>query len=187
MITCTKCNFPLETEFLNSPGMIHCPSCDALLRVEVFPALFREFPSGAQAESLVLDDEATCFYHPKKKAVVPCSVCGRFLCALCDVEFDGRHLCLSCLESGKKKHKIKDLENHRTLYDTIVLLLAVVPVLFVWPTILTAPMALFLAVRYWKAPSSIIQRTKIRLIIAIIFAVLQIFGWSAFIYSCATR
>ncbi|MBW1796932.1 MAG: hypothetical protein JRJ21_00720 [Deltaproteobacteria bacterium] len=187
MVTCTKCNTALETEFLNSPGMIHCASCDALLRVEIFPALFREFPSGAPAVSLVLDDEATCFYHPKKKAVVPCAVCGRFLCALCDVEFNGRHVCLTCLETGKKKHKIKNLENHRTLYDTIVLFLAIAPMVFVWPTILTAPMALFMAIRYWKAPTSIIQRTKVRLIIAIFFAVLQIVGWSAFIYSCATR
>jgi hypothetical protein len=38
-------------------------------------------------------------------------------------------------------------------------------------------MALYVAIRYWKAPRSIVHRTRVRFILAIIFASLQIGGW----------
>lgn len=187
MIRCTACLAPLRREIFNTPGLTSCPSCSVLIRADVFPALTREQPAGTSGESLVIDDDSGCFFHPDKKAVTSCAVCGRFLCSLCDVEFDGRHLCVSCIETGKKKHKIKNLENHRILYDTIVLALAIIPMLFVWPSILTAPAALFMAIYYWNAPTSIIPRTKIRLVAAIILAGLQIVAWSVFFYYIATR
>jgi hypothetical protein len=52
--------------------------------------------------------------------------------------------------------------------------------LAVWPTLLTAPAALFMSIRYWKAPTSIIPRTKIRFMVAMFFAVTQIVGWALF-------
>jgi len=130
-----------------------------------------------------MDDEASCFYHPDKQAVIPCDSCGRFLCSLCDLELDNMHLCASCLETSQEKRKIKNLENHRTLYDSVALHLAVLPVLIWFTTIITAPVAVFLAIRHWKTPSSIIRRTKIRLILAMLIAGGQIVGWTAFIYS----
>ena len=78
--------------------------------------------------------------------------CGRFLCALCDVSLNGQHLCPACLEKGRTQHKIKNLENHRTCYDTIALLVATVSILIYWFTIFTAPLVIFLAVRHWKSP-----------------------------------
>jgi hypothetical protein len=156
------------------------------MQVDVFPAAFRELARGTAGESLLADDEASCFYHPKKKAVIPCEACGRFLCALCDIEFNGRHLCPSCLETGKRKHKIKNLEKHRTLYDSIALALAVYPMLFFWPTLFTAPAACFVGVRYWNAPRSIISRSKVRFIAAFVLAGLQIAGWSGLVYSWIT-
>lgn len=184
MITCTKCKASLV---LNRSGLTKCPSCGVVMRVDIFPALFREQTPGPSGETLLVDNEASCFYHPKKRAVITCAMCGRFLCALCDVELNGRHLCPACLDVGKRKRKIKSLENHRTLYDSIALFLAIVPVLFVWPTIVTAPIVPYMAVRYWKAPTSIIPRTKVRFIIALVLAGLEIIGFSWFIYSLATR
>lgn len=154
------------------------------MRVDVFPALFTGFVRGESGETLLVESESSCFYHPKKKAVVPCENCGRFLCALCDVDLNGQHLCPACIETGKKKQKITSLDNHRVLYDSIAVHLAVLPVIFMWPfTIVTAPIALFVAIRYWKAPLSIIRRTKIRYVAAIIFASLQVAGWTALIIS----
>ena len=187
MLACTKCGSSLGEEFINAPELAACPGCRALTRVEAFPALLRKMPEGAAGETLVLGNEANCFYHPTKRAVIPCDECGRFLCALCDVEFGDRHVCPSCLATGKKKRKIKNLENHRTLYDTITLSLAVLPLLLFWPTILTAPAALFMSVRYWKAPTSIVTRTKARLIAAFILSSLQIVGWSFLIYNWVAR
>jgi hypothetical protein len=121
--------------------------------------------------------EGSYVLSARKRAVVPCSECGRFLCALCDIEFNGRHLCPQCLEVGEKKHKMKSLETQRVLYDEIALTLAIIPVIFIWPTVITAPMSLFIAIRHWRSPLSIIPRTKIRFILAILLSGLQITGW----------
>jgi hypothetical protein len=146
------------------------------------PALLRKPPDLKPGALLKIDIEAGCFYHPQKKAAVHCSACGRFLCALCDVELNGRHFCMSCLESGKSQHKIRNLENERVLYDDIALMVAFFPLLIFYITIFTAPAALFIAIKHWKSPSSIIPRTKIRFVAAILLSVLQIAGWSYGIY-----
>ena len=177
MVSCSKCHSPINKQLINSGTLAACSSCKALLRVDVYPALYRSLPEGQSGEALYMDKEASCFYHPRKKAVIPCSACGRFLCALCDVAFNGDHLCPVCLEKGKTKRKIRNLENHRTCYDSIALLVATVPMLIYWFTIITAPLTIFLTVRHWKAPSSVIPRTKVRFVLAAVIAGLQITGW----------
>jgi hypothetical protein len=176
-IPCTRCNEPLPYELYNTSALAVCPSCGVSLQVDVFPALFREREQGQSGENIILENESSCFFHPKKRAVVPCAECGRFLCALCDIEFNGRHLCPQCLEVGEKKRKMKSLVTQRVLYDDIALALAIFPVIFIWPTLITAPMSLFIAIRHWRSPLSIIPRTKARFIIAIFLSGLQIFIW----------
>ena len=180
MLNCTNCKAPLGVEAVNIHAMTACGACSALLRVDVFPAINRPLPVGRSGAALQLDKEAGCFYHPRKKAVVPCSVCGRFLCALCDVTLNGQHLCPVCLEKGKTRGEIKNLENHRTCYDTIALTLATVSILIYWLTIFTAPLVIYLTVRHWKSPTSIIPRSKIRFILAFLIAGVQIAGWILF-------
>ncbi|MDY6791707.1 MAG: hypothetical protein SWH54_10620 [Thermodesulfobacteriota bacterium] len=183
MISCTQCNASLGREMLNRYELVLCPSCKSLLRVDVFPAMFRTIPTGKSGDVLLEKSEASCFYHPQKKAVTVCSLCGRFLCDLCDVELNEKHLCPSCLEKGRAKRKIKSLEDQRTCYDKIALLIAVVPMLGFWLTILTAPISLFITIRYWKTPGSIVRKTKIRFIAAFLIAGLQIVGWTFFFAS----
>src|SRR5437773_6957397 len=181
-VRCPQCQTVLVDGAFNQPELRPCPGCGAELQVEVFPALFRPFTPGRAGEAVMLEGESTCFYHPSKKAVRPCEGCGRFLCALCDCELHGQHFCPTCLEVGKRKGKIKSLENHRTLYDSIALSLALLPLLIFYLTFITAPAALFIAVRYWKAPRSLVHRSRIRLVLAMIFASLQILGWVAALY-----
>src|SRR5438874_13754528 len=89
-----------------------------------------------------MEGEAGCFYHPQKRAIIPCAACGRFLCALCDVELNDEHLCPVCLETGRKKGKLTQLETKRTLYDSSALILSVLPIICLWPlSIVTAPAA----------------------------------------------
>jgi hypothetical protein len=99
----------------------------------------------------------------------------------------GQHVCPSCFETGQKKRKIEALENHRVLYDDIALALSIIPIIFIWPTIATAPASIYLSIRYWKSPTSIIPRTKIRFIIAILLSLVQITGWGVLISYLATR
>lgn len=129
-LQCPTCRAWLLGEIFNQPELRPCPACGLPLQVEVFPALFRKIGAGQNAEAVMIEGESSCFYHPKKKAVVPCEACGRFLCALCDCDLRGQHLCPACLEIGKAKGKIKTLDNERTLYDDIALALAIYPLLF---------------------------------------------------------
>jgi hypothetical protein len=177
LVHCSKCNAVLLDGVFNQPDVRPCPSCAAPLQIEVYPALFRRISPGRSGETILVEGEASCFYHPQKKAALPCDGCGRFLCALCDCEMDGRHFCPACLEAGRTKGKIKNLQNNRTLYDSIALGLAVIPILFFYFSIITAPIALFIAIRHWNSPMSIVRRSKVRYILAIIAASLQIAGW----------
>lgn len=149
-----------------------------------FPALIRPVVEGKSAERVVMPDEAACFYHPAKKAAIPCNSCGRFLCSLCDIAIEGRHICPKCLESGMDKGQIETLETSRVRYDSIALSLALLPLLiFLWATPITAPIALYYCIRYWNAPQSVVKSSKATFIVAAFFAVLELIGWGVlFIY-----
>src|SRR5258705_2393641 len=123
-IACPKCHTPVPESSVNSGHLEKCSSCSVPLQVEVFPALFQGIQTGKTGETIVVEGEASCFYHPQKRASIPCSSCGRFLCALCDVELNGQHICPVCLDVGQKKGKLTELENKRTLYDSAALSLA---------------------------------------------------------------
>ena len=184
-LACPKCNTLVAVETLNRGLSSPCPGCGSGLQAEVFPALFRTFTPGRDGELVMVEGESSCFYHPQKKAVLPCQACGRFLCALCDCELHGEHFCPTCLEVGRTKGKIKNLENERTRYDSVALSLSVLPLLAFYITLLTAPMAIYVALRYWKAPLSIVRRSRWRFVLAIMFASLQILGWAIAFYFMA--
>jgi len=188
LITCPQCKAVLGAEMCGLPALVPCPSCQQLIQYQVFPALFRR-EEAVRPELIVTEGEAGCFYHPQKKAVIVCDGCGRFLCALCDVEFDGRHVCPTCLASGKQKGRIKKLQNQFTRHDRLALILAVAPiVLCLYPTLVTAPITLIYSALHWNSPVSQLPRhAKLRFSIAILLASLEILGWTAFFIYLATK
>ena len=158
-----------------------CPRCQAWLRVYLFAAFAAE-PSVATAEPVLVEGESSCFYHPHKKAALACEHCGRFLCALCDIEIGGVHRCPRCLEAGKRKHEVENLEMQFTRYDRIALALTIVPLLL-WPfTLLTAPAALFLVIRFWKRRSKILPGSRSIFIVAGLLAIAEICGWGFLVF-----
>lgn len=181
LVLCLSCGGHLPADFENADGFAPCPNCQNRVRVFAFPALRRMGTSTAAAPAIE-SGEASCFYHPAKQALVTCDTCGRFLCALCDVDIGQSHCCPACLESGKRKGKLEVVQNRSVLYDGLALALAFAPLLF-WPlTVVTAPAALFVVVRYWRKPLSILPRTRIRFVIAALFALAQICGWAVLGY-----
>jgi hypothetical protein len=166
-IPCTKCQGQLPGEIFNTGGLSECPHCGARLQLEVFPAFFKSPAAAQSGERIVVEGESSCFFHPQKKAVVPCEMCGRFLCALCDVELDGRHLCPPCLESGKKKQTIRSLEDSRMLYNRQALVLSLLP-LFI-----SGLAAIYLATRHWKDPVSLVQPMRWAMPAALVLGILQ--------------
>jgi len=172
-IPCARCSWPVPKEFWNREEGVPCRGCSQTVRLFVFPAI-NDAASGLAPEPLHGETEASCFYHPQSRAARVCDECGRFLCALCELEVEGRHICPRCFESGVSAHKIQTAEPRRTMYDTIALALSTVPFLAIWPAVISAPWSIFLVVTRWNAPSSVVPRTKIRFILAALFAVAEL-------------
>lgn len=185
-VRCPQCARSLSGDLYDRTDDVHCPRCDAQIRIEVFPALYREPVRNRAGEPLDEEGQAGCFYHPQKKAIIPCGGCGRFLCALCDVELAGRHLCPACIETFRTRGSWAPLIVKRTLYDRAALYLALLPVLLfflvvpVFLSVFTAPMAIYLALRHWRTPTSLLPRTRLRFAAAILLAGLQLAGWAVF-------
>jgi hypothetical protein len=184
---CTRCQRELPVTIFRGDEFRLCPSCGAKTYGVIFPAFTQGVSGSRPGETLILDTDASCFYHPQKKAEVACEYCGRFLCALCDVEMEKKHLCPPCIESGKQKGRIKTLENRRTLYDSIALSLSILPLLIFYFTIITAPIAIYMVFRYWNAPTSILHRGKWRMVLALIFSASEIMGWGLVAYFLISR
>lgn len=171
---CGRCGTGFAPDSIHLASASVCRQCGALMEIAVFPALFTGADKGMQGEKLVVDGESACFYHPNKKATIPCEHCGRFLCALCDIEMAGEHLCASCVEDGVKAGRLKHLRNEYVHYDSLALTLAVFPAIFVWPALITAPMVIYFAIRYWKRPLSVLPRSRWRFVVAVGLAVLEL-------------
>jgi len=160
-VQCARCRQPLREAALRG-DYARCPNCRAEQKLRVFPALVRE-PAGAAAENVGLaPDESACFYHEQKKAVVSCDNCGRFLCPLCDVAVEARHLCPSCLDSQAQKGKLNSFERGRFLSQQVAIRLAVLNLLIGWCLLgLPGLAAVGFGVHAWFGPKAVYQRGKL--------------------------
>lgn len=147
---CPSCGgdvIPVETEI----GWQACPSCAQRVQICLWPTV-RQSTNAAAA----LADQATCFFHPDKAFQACCQRCGRFVCALCDLQLGAEHVCPMCFErgrgdsgtgAGKAEWRYRDV-----LYDSIAVTVGWGWIIF-WPTIIVAlPAVIFLHWKYRKAP-----------------------------------
>ncbi len=167
-LTCSRCSSRIPVPAPVPHAVFACDKCPALLDTVVFPALFRTPEAGRAGERLVFDTESSCFNHPGKRAEVACEGCGRFLCALCDVTYHGRHLCPACIAVGGV---VATPQTRLVHYDTIALavfLLGNLLSLFTCglASLLAAPYTLYLVVRHWNTPMSIMPRSRWRFVVA---------------------
>jgi hypothetical protein len=173
-LNCGGCSWPLPPESWNRESGGACPGCGWRIQALVFPAI-RGTRAGDLPEAVAAATEASCFFHPASRAAVPCDACGRFLCHLCDLDINGRHLCPGCFEKGVATQKLETLETRRTMYDSLALAYATLPFLaFLYPAVIGAPVALYTVLRRWNAPSSVVPRTRIRFLIAALLALAEI-------------
>jgi uncharacterized BrkB/YihY/UPF0761 family membrane protein len=80
--------------------------------------------------------------------------------------------------SGRKASGQR-LEQERTLYDSIALVVATWPLVIFYFTVITAPATLVLCLKYWRKPISIVRRSKWRMWVAGLTAVVQLILWVA--------
>jgi hypothetical protein len=176
-IPCARCSTPLPKWELVAGDRAVCTNCLAGNTVRVFPALLAR---RATAEAVAATEgEAACFDHPGKKAVASCQQCGRFVCQLCAIDFDGVVRCPSCMAGGPVARQVDQNVTTRTLYDSIALTLPLASLIFYPLNIVAAPAALTIAVVKWRQPLSLVRRSRWRLVLAILISLAEIVGWTA--------
>jgi hypothetical protein len=189
LVTCPQCQWRLSADLADTRGEALCPRCRRAFTATLFPALFRTFEGGRPGEHIAEGSQAACFFHASRRAVVACDLCGRFLCTLCDLPVGGRHACPTCLAEGTETQSLPALGSARRqtvlLYDNIALALAVLPLPCWYFTALTAPVALFVVLRYWNRSASPVPRGRGRFVLAATLALLQIAGWMALVVTLA--
>lgn len=147
-----------------------------MIEALLFPRLVQPVPA-SEAAGLGSEGEAGCFNHPDKRAEGVCDLCGRFICSLCEIDIEGRKACPNCLEGGRKKHKFKDLERERTRWDVLAFNLALLGLLIFYLSMLIAPVTLYVSLRHWNTPLSVLSASRWRFVAAIALATLQLAGW----------
>lgn len=151
-VPCPNCGgevVPIGTE----TGWQSCPSCANRLQACLWPVV-RQSARAATA----LSDQSTCFFHPDKVFQACCHRCGRFVCALCDLELGAEHVCPACFERGRSQSGADaskaEWRYRDVLYDSIAVTIGWAWILF-WPVIVAAiPSVITLHVKYRKAPRS---------------------------------
>lgn len=173
-LDCPKCRRNVPEAYRREEVDTTCPLCRTEFEFHVFPAMTAS--RAALRARAVEPGEATCFFHETNRAESVCEACGRFVCAVCSVDFANRKLCPGCLEQRGRKQHVP--ENHRVLYDSSAVALAILPLLM-WPlTFLTAPATLGFVVYGWRQPNSLLGVSRAKFIIAALVALLQMAAWA---------
>ena len=149
----------------DAPVELTCSSCGAQLTVYRFPALMRQLPLETSEASKAQADEATCYHHPERRAEAVCETCGRFLCGLCGIHFNGQTLCPACLALRQTAAADAHIPR-RVRYDRIAMLCVLLAPFVYCLSFVNAGVALFLCIRYWKTPLSVLPRSRWRFVVA---------------------
>ena len=174
-VPCALCDMPLPGWALETGEAAVCTLCGAENRAHVFPAAFQS-PASVSTET-ALEGEAACFDHPSKRAAAACQQCGRFVCQLCAVALEEAIWCPSCVAAGAGRARAAKLESSVTLYDSVALATPLLSLL-IWPfTLITAPGAVVLAIAKWRAPLSLVRRSRWRFLLAILVGLAELGAW----------
>ena len=182
---CPKCSLSLETSFFTAGTWVACPACRSELSATFFPALTAPPDAVTTASGeRAIEGESVCFFHPEKRAEIACQRCGRFLCALCDVPFGGKHLCPACLDSSK----LPELLGRRLVWGQLACLIGCLPLLtvLICPPLgvgawyfgfVTGPAAMVTAIWGWRKPPSLVHGNRWGLaVLGIIGGLVQLTG-----------
>lgn len=177
---CPNCGIPLGPREISPDNTRECSNCGTQRAVCVFPALFRE-KKAPSASHKIDEEQAGCFYHPGKQAETACEACGRFICSLCDLDADGRHLCPGCLDKEVVEKQSEKLVNAKVRYDHIAMYLAVIPYIFTFMIMVVAPFtatsAMYICIRNFRKKTSLVFRTKPVYATAFALALVQLVIW----------
>ena len=183
IVRCSACDHALSLPETVGGGTLTCTHCQKPTRLWLFPALYQNKKS--EAAQVVLDEgHSSCMNHPNKRAVSVCDGCGKFLCALCDIDWNGEHLCSNCIEHrGSDENKNNELRTEYIHYDRIVFGLALFSIVLFFLGVFIAPVALFMGWRYWNEPWRPVPYRKWGMIFSLVLAFVTMTGWATYLTS----
>jgi hypothetical protein len=187
-LNCPRCSEPIPAASAGKLQMLRCPACSAAIEAVLFPVMLSEAAARTKIQ-IAQGSEAVCYFHSRYRAVTPCTSCGRFLCELCSVNVGARLLCAECISRLRKQTGECGLVHRAALFDNTALFLVIGPAIslfFSIFTLLSAPAALFLSLYYWSRQWTLLSRSRVRFVIAIIFSLLLLLGWAVVIYTVVT-
>ena len=183
-IQCHRCQWKLPTGRNELQGLTTCPSCYTRLSVYLFPAWGRATQVGTAAQPISDSQEAACFFHADKRAVIPCDQCGRFLCSLCDFPIGNRHYCGSCVEKSAQGTHLGELERNRKRWDIQIWYWLVLPIFVCFYLIpITSIVAIVLGIQKRNVLPSLVSRSRLWIQAGIAFGILEFIGFIIAIYS----
>jgi hypothetical protein len=178
-LTCAECGAPLPEGSAGSGAPVEqtCPVCGLRQIICLFPALTRR-QARASEGARALAGEAACFHHAEHRAESVCDACGRFLCGLCSIDFNGRTLCPACLSLTQAATASDAHIPRRTRYDKLAWLCVLLSPFTYCISFVNACVALFLCFRYWRTPLSVLPRSRWRFVAAGLLAVVLLAFWT---------
>lgn len=173
-----KCDADIPELMYKGSGFHRCRSCKTIQNViATFPALHKVSEEQFIGETLITDEDASCFFHPEKKAALPCHDCGRFICSLCDVNMDDKHFCPTCLNNEADKKEEGIFVKKMIQYDSLAMSISILSFLM-WPiTCITMFVVFFMCFKFWNKKPSLVRNNKWRFVVAFLIATGQLVGW----------
>jgi hypothetical protein len=187
-LNCPRCSEPVPVTPSGNTQTLRCPACGANVEASIFPALL-SVPGTRTKIQIAQVSGACCYFHSRYRAVIPCDDCGRFLCELCSISVGARVLCAECISNLRKQKSESGLAHHAALFDNTALFLVIGPTIslfFSIFTLISAPAALFLSFYYWSRQWTLLGRSRVRFVVAIMSSLLLLLGWAIVIYTVVT-
>ncbi len=173
ILQCPACSGRLQVGRQVDTVEERCPVCRSQVTMRVFPRFYRGYASEEKA-IVAADDEARCAFFPELRAEKVCDECGCFMSSRATVNWGGRDTCMPCLYRLREVRKSPEYAGKASLHDRRALAMVTWLAPF---TLFTAPIALFVLLRYRNEPAGFVPRKRVVWWIAFVLASGWLFAW----------
>lgn len=177
ILQCPTCRSALSVNEEIDDLEENCPVCGSEIRLRVFSRLYRE-PAEKVLPKLADESDARCNFYPELTAEKVCDECGCFLSDRAAVDWGGLDLCLPCLHRLREEQSSAQFVARAKLHENRALALVTLLAPF---TLFTAPIAIFLLLRYRKAPGGFEPRSRLRWWLAMVLSIAWLAVWGVLI------
>lgn len=179
--SCPRCHARLTADWIQS-GTIICPDCNKPFEATAFRPPQRRLEVVSVAAALTPEGANACANHARNAAVTNCVRCGLFICALCNMDVGTGPHCPSCFDRLRADDALSPAATRYRDYASMARIAMIAGLLFsfIFLGIPAGAVSLFYGRKAFKQLREE-GRSKIGLIIVIIFAVLEIIAGIAWI------